>query len=122
MPGTAYAFLGVRSLTTKVVPTSGAAACRVCEDGSRHDEPAQQGCRRAARARREYASYIGRRRDTDRSGNPRLRCQGEHESTLKDTKEYREADEALGRYYDLDGGKHVMEAETEPKDIREDDY
>ena len=51
-----------------------------------------------------------------------MRCQGEHESTLKDTKEYRGADEALGRYYDLDGGKHVMEAENEPKDIREDDY
>lgn len=49
--------------------------------------------------------------------------QGEQESTLdRESKEYKDADEALNKYYELDGGKHVMDAEAEPKDLREEDY
>lgn len=46
----------------------------------------------------------------------------EQESSLGDTKEYKEASQVLDKYYELDGGKHVMEAESEPSDIRDDDY
>lgn len=48
--------------------------------------------------------------------------QGETESELSATEEYKNADEALKSYYELHGGQLVMEAESEPKDIREDDF
>lgn len=48
--------------------------------------------------------------------------QGETESELSTTEEYKNADEALKSYYELHGGQLVMEAESEPKDIREDDF
>lgn len=48
--------------------------------------------------------------------------QGETESELSETQEYKDADEALKSYYELHGGELVMEAESEPKDLREDDY
>jgi hypothetical protein len=48
--------------------------------------------------------------------------QGEAESTLSDSQEYKNADSVLNQYYELDNGKLVMEGESEPKDIREDDY
>lgn len=48
--------------------------------------------------------------------------QGETESTLASTEEYKNANEALNSYYELHGGQLVMEAEAEPKDLREDDF
>ncbi|KAK9896410.1 TBCA-domain-containing protein [Cystobasidium minutum MCA 4210] len=47
---------------------------------------------------------------------------GETESELKESEEYKNADDALAAYYELHGGELVMEAESEPKDLREDDY
>lgn len=47
---------------------------------------------------------------------------GETESSLASTEEYKDADQVLNSYYELHGGQLVMEAESEPKDLREDDY
>jgi hypothetical protein len=60
--------------------------------------------------------------DDDPSPSSSLASQGETESEVSETSEYKAADEALQSYYELHGGQLVMEAESEPKDIREDDF
>jgi hypothetical protein len=48
--------------------------------------------------------------------------QGETESSLSSTEEYKNADQVLNSYYELHGGELVMEGESDPKDIRENDF